>query len=378
MYTTNYYSDLGIFLYYTPIVSSFAAAFALLVKRQRTYPQLWLSFVFILMGIGMMASFIFDRYLSSSHSEILRPVNFVCSSAVSIFAFFYYISLMRPHLLTKMFVAAFCCGWSLFALFTILPGALYSGSYPIQDIHQINISSVPIAFRLVSNVLVIVFNIWLTIYVIKIYLNYRKFISDLYSFAEGITLSWVSITIIMFMLVGTLDIVWMVNSSSSFKMLFHIVSFGTIWTIFFFGFRQDIIPQAEPEQEDEPQVEDETPIATDKKQAKLKANLLNYLTQKKPYLNPDLTLKDIAQELNVSHYVLSRFINKEFQINFYTLINRSRIEYILSLIEMNKIAVNCDTLHAISGFKSRTVFFREFKEATGYTPQEYIERQKKK
>ena len=28
---TNYYGDLGIFLYYTPIVSAFMAAFALLV-----------------------------------------------------------------------------------------------------------------------------------------------------------------------------------------------------------------------------------------------------------------------------------------------------------------------------------------------------------
>lgn len=381
MYTTDYYSDLGIFLYYTPIVSSFSVAFALLVKRQRTYPQLWLSFVFIMLGIGMTASFIFDRYLSTMHSEILRPVNFVCSTAISVFAFFYYISLMRPHLLTKKFIAAFCCGWSLFALFTILPGAIYSGDHPVQDIHQISISSVPTIFRLVSNGCLIVFDVWLTIYVIKIYRSYRKFISNVYSFAEGITLSWVSITIIMFILMGSLDMIWMVNSSSSFKILFNIVSLGTIWTIFYFGFRQDIIPQDEPEEEklaEEQELEDETPTSYAEREQKLKSDLLNYFAEKTPYLNPDLSLKDISKELNMSHYTLSRFINKEFGTNFYTLVNRFRIEYILHLIEINKTAVNCDMLHAVSGFKSRTVFFRQFKEITGVTPQEYIEKRMRK
>ena len=42
---TSYYGDLGIFLYYTPIVSAFMAAFALLANRRRTPSQTWLALV---------------------------------------------------------------------------------------------------------------------------------------------------------------------------------------------------------------------------------------------------------------------------------------------------------------------------------------------
>ena len=44
---TNYYGDLGIFLYYTPIVSAFMAAFALLANRRRTPSQTWLALVLV-------------------------------------------------------------------------------------------------------------------------------------------------------------------------------------------------------------------------------------------------------------------------------------------------------------------------------------------
>lgn len=98
---TSYYGDLGIFLYYTPIVSAFMAAFALLANRRRTPSQTWLALVLVTFGTGMAASFLFDRYFSASHSEIFRPVNFIFSTANSIVILFYYVSLMRPQLLTR-------------------------------------------------------------------------------------------------------------------------------------------------------------------------------------------------------------------------------------------------------------------------------------
>ena len=86
-----YYNDLGIFLYHTPIVCSFAAAFVLLANRQRTHPQRWLAYVFIAMGVGMAVSLTFDRYLISDHREILRPVNFIASLGVAVTVLFYFV-----------------------------------------------------------------------------------------------------------------------------------------------------------------------------------------------------------------------------------------------------------------------------------------------
>lgn len=81
MNVISYYGDLGIFLYFAPIVSSFTAAYALLCNRQRTYPQGWLAVVFITLGVGMVCSFVFDRYLSADHGEILRSINFITSAS---------------------------------------------------------------------------------------------------------------------------------------------------------------------------------------------------------------------------------------------------------------------------------------------------------
>jgi hypothetical protein len=53
---TSYYGDLGIFLYYTPIVSAFMAAFALLANRRRTPSQTWLALVLVTFGTGMAAN----------------------------------------------------------------------------------------------------------------------------------------------------------------------------------------------------------------------------------------------------------------------------------------------------------------------------------
>ena len=212
MDVTSYYGDLGIFLYFAPIVSSFTMAFALLINRQRTYPQGWLAVVFITLGAGMICSFVFDRYLTANHTEIFRSINFitsaaalkilllgVCCAAVSIL--FYYVSLMRPCLLTRKFILSFCGGWLLFALVTALPDMLSSHFHPLSGIYRLtDLSSPAVAFRLLINSCLIAFEVWLGVFVIRMYRKHCKLIGEVYSFTEGINLSWVSITMALFIL----------------------------------------------------------------------------------------------------------------------------------------------------------------------------------
>ena len=192
---TNYYGDLGIFLYYTPIVSAFMAAFALLANRRRTPSQTWLALVLVTFGTGMAASFLFDRYFSASHSEIFRPVNFIFSTANSIVILFYYVSLMRPQLLTRKYMLYFSGGWALFSIFVLLPGTFSARFQPVQGIHRLaDLSSLPMVFHLLTICCILVFYTWMGVFILRIYRDYRKFIVNSYSFVGGITLSWVSIT----------------------------------------------------------------------------------------------------------------------------------------------------------------------------------------
>ena len=378
MDATSYYGDLGIFLYFAPIVSSFTAAFALLINRQRTYPQGWLAVVFITIGAGMTCSFVFDRYLTANHTEIFRSINFITSAAAAVSILFYYVSLMRPRLLTRKFILSFCVGWLLFALITALPDVLSLRFHPLPGIYRLtDFSSPAVVSRLLINACLIAFEVWLGVFVIRMYRKHCKLIREVYSFTEGINLSWVSITMALFILLGLLDILWMINSTAGYKMLFNVVSFAVIWVLFWYGFRQGEIPLPRTEGNHLAAAGSETTSPSDEKAMELKADLLRYFQTKKPFLNPELSLKDVALAVGVSHYVLSRFINKEFQVNFYTLVSGFRIEYVLHLIELNKNTLNGDTLFVASCFKSRTVFFQQFKDKTGFTPQEYIAKQQK-
>lgn len=373
----TYYNDLGIFLYHTPIVCAFAAAFVLLINRHRTHSQVWLAVVFITLGLGMTASFMFDRYLTSNHREIMRPVNFITSLASSAATLFYFVALMQPRRLTKKFIGVFCSAWLAFSLVVCLPDVLSVHFHPLRDVSVIShFSSLAVVWRIIIDLCVMGLDIWLLWFILKMYREHRQFVSENYSFIEGINLSWIKIIIVTFVVLGVLDILWTVNSAPAFKMFFHIFSFIAIWVIFWFGFRQEEISYPDLPTNDWSKAKEEKMQSKDR-MTRLKADLVEYFDNKKPFLNPELSLQDVATALGVSQYVLSRFINKEFEVNFYTLINRFRIDHVLRLIELNKSTFNNDALLAASGFRSRTVFFNQFKEKTGCTPQEYIEKKEK-
>jgi len=106
---------------------------------------------------------------------------------------------------------------------------------------------------------------------------------------------------------------------------------------------------------------------------KLHQSLIHKLQTEKPFINPELTLQDLATLVNVPVHHLSQVINEKEQKNFYDLINEWRIEEFLreTKNEKNKnytllaIAYDC-------GFNSKASFNRNFKKITGKTPTDYL------
>ncbi|HEX6226306.1 MAG TPA: helix-turn-helix domain-containing protein [Chryseolinea sp.] len=101
--------------------------------------------------------------------------------------------------------------------------------------------------------------------------------------------------------------------------------------------------------------------------------LSQLMLEKKPYTNPDLTLDELAQTLNVHRNNLSQVINTYEQKSFYDYINSKRIE------EFKRIVVIPENqrfsllgLANNSGFNSKTSFHRNFKNVTGLSPMEYL------
>ncbi len=103
--------------------------------------------------------------------------------------------------------------------------------------------------------------------------------------------------------------------------------------------------------------------------------LLKHMSDQKPYLQAEITLKALSDELKVSSEYLSEIINDDLNKNFFDFINHYRIEEFKNQCknEKNKhlniigLAFNC-------GFNSKATFNRVFKKSTGLTPSEYMEK----
>lgn len=100
---------------------------------------------------------------------------------------------------------------------------------------------------------------------------------------------------------------------------------------------------------------------------KLKIDLI---TDKKLFLNPNLTLDETAKELKISKHLLSQYLNEKLGKSFSNFINEFRIEKAKELLQSNK-NYTIEGLGYESGFNSKSTFFTTFKKITGKTPTEY-------
>ena len=85
----------------------------------------------------------------------------------------------------------------------------------------------------------------------------------------------------------------------------------------------------------------------------------SYLSQKKPYLNPDLKLIDMAEAMDVNRTVMSNFINQTYGMNFRRYLNLWRIKEYQILIGLpSNERKNPYRVMAMAGFKDSRHFQR--------------------
>ena len=96
------------------------------------------------------------------------------------------------------------------------------------------------------------------------------------------------------------------------------------------------------------------------------------------YEEPELTLQDVAQQLQTNISVLSRLVNRSFGMNFNDLVNAYRVQRVIELMQQGQH--QSQTLLALAfeaGFNSKTTFNRAFKKQTGLSPKVYLQQRMK-
>lgn len=107
--------------------------------------------------------------------------------------------------------------------------------------------------------------------------------------------------------------------------------------------------------------------------SKYHQNLIELMKTSKPYLEPKLTLSNLADELEISVNHLSQVINQYEGKNFFDFVNSFRVEEfkqrVLDPANQNYsiLAIALD-----SGFNSKSSFNQVFKKITGKTPSQYV------
>lgn len=117
------------------------------------------------------------------------------------------------------------------------------------------------------------------------------------------------------------------------------------------------------------------PYVDESRKNGLKKKFHNLMSDEKLYLSPDLNLRSLADRMEVSDRMLSAFFNEVLECSFYDAINAYRVEEALNKLKSNKIDNYTITgLGLLSGFSSKSSFYRVFKKSTGLTPSAFREK----
>lgn len=205
----------------------------------------------------------------------------------------------------------------------------------------------------------------------KIYKKHKESVKDIFSGSESADLDWVkhisqlSILVFIFNIIihiiknkNLIEYNWLISISYLIFTLFY-------WLLGFNGFRQKIIFDPYNEKFEKNEEFTNSKIT--------KTDILNYLLNNKPYLNPDVNIYDFCYHFKTNRTYISEIINKEFNMNFRTFINTYRINEAKKMLDENSINgdFSLDYIASKVGFRSYSTFLRVFKQLENKTPIDY-------
>jgi AraC-like DNA-binding protein len=119
----------------------------------------------------------------------------------------------------------------------------------------------------------------------------------------------------------------------------------------------------------------QTPTIHEEEIDRLKAQMISLMETEQLFLNPDLSLGDLAHQMGLPQHHCSYILNEYFAKTFREWVNSYRVDF---FIESYPSLITSQTIVAIalaSGFKNKNTFYSAFERATGQTPSDYFSKQ---
>lgn len=217
------------------------------------------------------------------------------------------------------------------------------------------------------------------IYGIVTYINFKNYFSkvgDEYSRDSIYNYKWVLVFILSFNLFWLLTLSYHLLLLTNFDAFFPYDYFTyTFLTIFVqaFGISAAINPDAffitplSDSVQTTSDLNESLNIGEDVKE------ILDFMDNKKPYLNPELRINDLSRMIDIPVHRLSYIINNYTDKNFFEFVNEYRIEEVKKrLPDPSYSNLTLDAIARESGFNSSASFYRVFKQSTGLTPKQFL------
>lgn len=189
---------------------------------------------------------------------------------------------------------------------------------------------------------------------------------------SGIKIRWIRTFWIGIVLNTALYLIWIVTGSDVVRLmlLFSCLVYCLIVTYQELYLHPSILPESEPVQ---PAAKSPVRIACPVAASPLWSKLIVMLETKKVWSNPDLTLVELASMLGTNRTTLSNLIQENGYDGFYALINTYRVKEFLEIIDHQEISGIHETFFDV-GFRSKSTAIRYFRQHTGTSPSEYLQR----
>jgi AraC-like DNA-binding protein len=165
-------------------------------------------------------------------------------------------------------------------------------------------------------------------------------------------------------------------STDVISMMVAVLNLICIFMMGYFGFRQTAVftnlAFADRRGDRDKRISYERSGLTPGQSKMLHGKLVALMNEQHPYLDGELTSRDLAEQLGISTHHLSQILTQEQQQNFFDFVNTYRVE--AAKKKMRDPANSHLTLLAMaldSGFNSKTSFNTLFKKFTSMTPSEY-------
>ncbi len=377
-------------LYFSGIVIGLFVSALLLTKKRKTQADYILFVWMIALTLNLFLFYLFISQLDTKYPFLLGCI-FQLPLYHGPLLYLYTTSLTKKNEIRKIHL--------LYFLPIVISYALFFDFFQLSSEEKISIYNTGgVGYEnvlFINSALIIFSGIFFTILSFLKLKAYKKKLKNEFSNTEKINLNW-----LQYLIIG-MSIIWfVVVFASSDNQIYTIVVLFMIF-IGYFGIRQEGIftkRMALPlvsHQNDNLQFPfiDNTGLTISKEEKSQiiqtskyeKSGLTNEtameihcllsqrIDEEQLYINPELTLNELAQVLDVHPNNLSQVINTFENKNFYDYINSKRIEHFIKLTsnpENRKFTIL--SLAFDSGFNSKSSFNKYFKKVTEVTPSEFI------